>query len=94
MSRKFELDIFCDSSEIGWGAFLLKTEVTGLFGADHIGRSSTFRELGGLIACLQHEKVQHLTKGKVVRINMDSKPAVANLTKNGGPVSELCALGK
>ena len=94
MSRKFELDIFCDSSEIGWGAFLLKTEVTGLFGADHIGRSSTFRELGGLIACLQHEKVQHLTKGKVVRINMDSKPAVANLTKNGGPVSELCALVK
>lgn len=94
MTKPFELDIFCDASEIGWGAFMLRMEVTGLFGASVVGKSSTFREISGLINCFLHEEVRLSTRGKALRVNMDSRPAVANLTKNGGPVPELCALIK
>ena len=45
MGRLLELDLFCDASEVGWGAFIFQTEVSGTFAADLIGKSSTFREL-------------------------------------------------
>ena len=94
MSKVLELDLFCDASEVGWGAFILQTDVSGTFTADLIGKSSTFRELSGLLACLDCPMIVTWVKGKTIRINMDSAPAIANLIKGGGPVRELCRLVK
>lgn len=94
MKKSLELDLFCDASETGWGCFVLQEEVTGLFSSDLIGKSSTLRELSGLLACLQTTQIERWVKGKSIRINMDSAPAIANLTKGGGPIKELCVVVK
>lgn len=51
--------------------------------------SSTFRELSGLIECVLHNLISPLLATKSVRFCLDSKPAIANLVKGGGPVREL-----
>ena len=89
-----ELDVFVDSSEIGWGATILGEQVGGVFSSSLIGTSSTLRELSGLLACTEHPTVRPLVTNKVVRWNMDSKPAVANLTNGGGPIPSLCTVVK
>ena len=94
MSQQWEVDVFVDSSEIAWGATILGEEVGDVFPTSLIGTSSTLRELNGLLGCSRHPKVQALVRGKVVRWNLDSKPAVANLVKGGGPVMALCAVVK
>lgn len=90
MNQKSELDIYCDASEIGWGAFLLHLQVSGLFKDTVVGSSSTFRELHGLMQCISDPEVQELITHKALRINMDSRPALMNMMKGGGPVLELC----
>ena len=94
MKKSLELDLFCDASETGWGSFVLQEEVTGLFTSDLIGRSSTLRELSGLLACLQTTQIERWVRGRSLRINMDSAPAIANLMKGGGPVKEICHVVK
>ena len=94
MKKSLELDLFCDASETGWGCFVLQEEVTGLFSSELIGKSSTLRELSGLLACLKSPQVEKWVGGTSRRINMDSAPAIANLTKGGGPIKELCVVVK
>ena len=94
MSQQWEVDVFVDSSEIGWGATVLGEQVGDIFPAWLIGTSSTMRELNGLLGCSRHTAVREWLRGKVVRWNLDSKPAVANLINGGGPVSALCTVVK
>jgi hypothetical protein len=94
MSQQWEVDVFVDSSEIGWGATILGVNVGDVFSSSLIGTSSTLRELSGLLGCSRHPVVKEWIRGKVVRWNLDSKPSVANLVKGGGPVLALCAVVK
>ena len=94
ISQQWEVDVFVDSSEIGWGATVLGEQVGDIFPAHLIGTSSTLRELNGLLGCSRHTAVRPWLKGKVVRWNLDSKPSVANLVNGGGPVSALCTVVK
>ena len=88
MSPEVEIDMYVDSSEVGWGATIPGLEKWGLFRAEFIGRSSTFRELRGLWEALNSKDVESRIEGRTVRINMDSTGAIANLTHSGG-VREL-----
>ena len=94
MSQQWEVDVFVDSSEIGWGATVLGEQLGGVFPSSLIGTSSTLRELSGLLGCAQHSNVREWIRNKVVRWNLDSKPSVANLENGGGPVATLCAVIK
>ena len=94
MSQQWEVDVFVDSSEIGWGATFLGKKVGDVFSSSLIGTSSTMRELNGLLGCSRHPAVREWLRGKVVRWNLDSKPSVANLAKGGGPILALCAVVK
>jgi len=94
VSPRWEVDLFVDSSEIGWGACVLFLQFSGTFESCLIGTSSTLRELMGLLRCLMVKSIEDAIRGKVVRINMDSKPALANLTNGGGSVEILCTLVK
>ena len=87
-----DIDIWVDSGETGWGAHMEGREAHGWFEAEWIGRSSTARELKGLVMALKALSV--CIRGKVVRLNMDSMCAVRNIVKGGGPVPELCRLVK
>jgi len=87
-----ERDVFVDSGEIGWGASILGLETHGLFDDQTIGQSSTFRELIGLREFLK-DPLAGFMIGKVVRINMDSRCAIANLF-HAGPVRILLPLVK
>ena len=84
-------DIYIDSGECGWGAQLLGTEVWGTFDASVIGKSSTYRELKGVILALENPLLSNLLSGKAVRFNLDSKCAIANLV-HSGPVRDLSPL--
>jgi len=94
ISAIYELDLFTDAGEVGWGARVSDVDVHGLLPSHLIGSSSTRRELYGLLEALNDDSVARLVQGKVLRINIDSKAAVANLVKGGGPVVELCSLVK
>ena len=72
ISQQWEVDVFVDSSEIGWGATVLGEQVGDIFPAHLIGTSSTLRELNGLLGCSRHTAVRPWLKGKVVRWNLDS----------------------
>jgi hypothetical protein len=52
-----------------------------------LGRSSTVRELTGLLEAANAFSTQ--LRGRRVRVCMDSLPAVCNLVNGGGPVLEL-----
>ena len=90
MNQKWEVDVFVDSSEIGYGATILGLKFSGLFPSELIGTSSTRRELEGLLALARRPDTQLIITNKVIRWNMDSSCAIVNLTKGGGPVDELC----
>jgi hypothetical protein len=88
-----DMEIWVDSGEAGWGAHTsTSVQVRDWFDSDWVGKSSTARELKGLVMSIQALS-PHL-KGKVVKLNMDSMCAVRNLIKGGGPVSELRSLIK
>ena len=89
MDAKFEIDLFVDASEIGWGATALGRSASGLFHAEVIGKSSTFRELLGLLTAISHHALLPSLTTKVVRFTMDSKSAICNLVRGGGPVTAL-----
>lgn len=92
ISPTVELDVFTDSGEIGWGATILGLETYGTFDSELIGKSSTLRELIGLLKFLEDPLGGHM-KNKVVRFNMDSRCAIANLI-HAGPVRELLPIVK
>ena len=87
-----DIDIWVDSGETGWGAHTEGQEARGSFEAEWVGRSSTAREMKGLVMALT-ALAEHI-RGRVIRINMDSMCAVRNMVKGGGPVPELCSLMK
>lgn len=55
-----------------------------------IARSSTRRELVGLLLVAQSPRILPKIRGKRIRMIMDSVPALRNLIKGGGPVENLC----
>jgi hypothetical protein len=88
-----DIEIWVDSGETGWGAHTsTKVETRGFFDSTWIGRSSTARELKGLVMAIS-SLAPHL-EGKVVKLNMDSMCAVRNILKGGGPIPELRTLIK
>jgi hypothetical protein len=87
-----QLSVHVDSGEVGFGAWCQDTNVYGFFPEESIGRSSTHRELLGLI--LASEKLKNLIKNKIVKFHMDSFCAVRNLIKGGGSKEDLCKLVK
>ena len=60
--------------------------------AAYVGHSSTARELAALQCAA--EAFRERVAGRRLRVVMDSRAAVCNLTKEGGPVRELCAIVK
>src|SRR5262249_38251840 len=87
VSPMVERDVYVDSSETGWGASLLGVEVCGVFPTSVIGQ----RELAGFLASLSHHEITEIIEGKVGRVNIDSKCAIANLL-HAGPVKTLTHL--
>ena len=94
MNFAFEVDLWTDAGETGWGAQSMGTLAEGVFEQELIGTSSTRRELTALVRAIRHGNLAPLLTGKVVRVNMDSAAGVANLMKGGGPKVELCRLVK
>jgi ribonuclease HI len=91
-SPRAEVELWTDVSTAGWGAHLGTEERVGWIPRKYAGHSSTAREMTALM-CAAEAFESQLT-GKRVRVFMDSKAAVANFTKEGGPVPELCAMVK
>ena len=92
VSPVHDTEMWSDAGEVGWGAHTQDTAVSGQFEAEWIGRSSTARELRGLLLAMT--ELGPSLRGKVVRVNMDSMCSVRNIMKGGGKVPELCDLIK
>jgi hypothetical protein len=84
---RYQLSVYCDASVTGYGGSCGSRKVAGILPTHIIGKSSTLRELYGLRQLTV--ALQDVLTNKRVRFIMDSQPAVANLTKGGGPVPEL-----
>jgi hypothetical protein len=89
-----EVDLFVDTGEIGWGATVGEYEAAGRLEDYVLGKSSTLRELTGLLSCLGDPGIVERVTGKRIRVTMDSMASVRNLLKGGGPVRSLCELVK
>lgn len=91
---EYEVIMYSDASEVGYGGHALGVEVFGPFPEHLIGLSSTVRELFGL--CEVAEKLVKILRGKIVRVRMDSQCAVHILEKGGSGIhhTELSALAK
>ena len=89
-----EVELFVETGEIGWGAAVGLHEESGRLEASAIGRSSTYRELTGLLSCLGKPGIVERITGKIVRVTMDSSASVRNLLNGGGAKPELCDLVK
>ena len=61
---------------------------------EEIQRSSTRRELVGLLHLARSPRILPIIAGKRIRVLMDSIPALRNLIKGGGPVNNLSAAVK
>ena len=78
----YQIEVNVDASETGYGATLGSTKCSGTLPTHLIGTSSTLREVWAVILSSQ-EMLPKLVNRRV-KYNMDSQPAVANLTKGGG----------
>jgi hypothetical protein len=81
------LTMHTDAGDVGWGAHTDTEKVYGELPLEVLGRSSTVRELTGLLEAAKAFGTQ--LEGRRVRVCMDSLPAVCNLVNGGGPVLEL-----
>ncbi len=91
--NRAETAVICvDASEQGIGATCGDMRLAEPLPAELIGKSSTLRELYGVLRAVQVWGGD--MKGQHVRIVMDSLPAARNLIKGGGQVTELCGLVK
>ena len=83
-----------DASETAIGAH--ETNSTRRFSealpANMIGRSSTHRELYGVLRAVK--RWAHLHPHRTIRLCLDSYTATRNLIKGGGPIQDLCDLTK
>ena len=91
-SAAAEAELRVDVSPAGWGAHVGFEERSGWIPAAYVGHSSTARELAALQCAA--EAFRERVAGRRLRVVMDSRAAVCNLTKEGGPVRELCAIVK
>lgn len=91
-----EIELRTDASVVGWGAHMRDVRKSGWFPREMVNvpteESSAARELSALL-CAAHEFRDQL-RGRRVRVVMDSKAAICNLTNGGGPVPALCGLVK
>ena len=76
MNAEFEIDLWTDAGETGWGAQSMGVLAKGVFDQELIGTSSTRRELTALVRAVRHENLASVVAGKVVRVNMDSAAGV------------------
>ena len=72
----------------------LESMTFGSLPRQEIGRSSTRRELVGLLQLVSTETILSQIRGKRIRVLMDSLPALRNLINGGGPKEELTAAVK
>ena len=91
-SPEAEVEMHTDVSTVGWGAHMAGVEASGWIPAEYVGASSTARELSALVCA--GEALKERLAGRRLRVVMDSRPAIINLTKGGGPKRDLCALVK
>ena len=88
-----EVELSTDASTVGWGAHMCGMHRSGWFPSElvdsSIGSSSAARELSALV-CAAHEFREEL-RGRRLRVVMDAKAAVANLTKGGAPCRSCAA---
>ena len=66
----------------------------GMLPREEIKHSSTRRELVALLLVARSPRILAQIQGRTVLVLMDSKPAIANLVKGGGPVEQLCSAVK
>jgi len=81
-----------DAGAIGYGGHTDKNKHSGPLPNDIVSKSSTHRELFGLIHTAQALKEEII--GHHVLVRMDSFAAIRNLQKGGGPVAPLVDLIK
>jgi hypothetical protein len=81
-----------DAGEHGFGGHTETSTHSGLLPAALIGTSSTRRELFGLVHTA--DALRGDLRGRHVLVQMDSFPAICNLTKGGGPKQDLADLIK
>ena len=91
---KSVLRLYCDSSEDGWGAHTIGVAAFGMFEAAEIGTSSTHRELLGLLSAIRTPSIRKAIANRRITFVLDSRAAVQNLLKGGGPKPDLCELVK
>ena len=83
-----DVEIWVDSGETGWGVHTSNgVQARDWFEAEWIGKSSTARELKGLVMSISALSTH--VKGNMVKLNMDSMCAIRNIIKGGGPVAGL-----
>ncbi len=86
-SVESEITMQVDAGELGYGGICGTEVVHGQLPGYVLGCSSTKREL--VVLRLAAEALLFKIKGQRVKILMDSFPAIRNLIKGGGSVSEL-----
>ncbi len=84
---QYQITVHCDASVTGYGGSCGSKKVADVLPLHMIGKSSTHRELYGLRQLTIAMK--DVLVNKRVKFIMDSQPAVANLSKGGGPVADL-----
>ena len=89
-----ECELTTDASETHWGAYSGEIERSEHLPSSIIGRSSTHRELFGVLAAIYDPLITEKIRGKVVRLNMDSMCATRNILNGGGNKDDLVQLIK
>ena len=91
---RLTVEVNTDASDVGFGAHTGDegSEVHGELPRAVLGRSSTAREIAGVIEAAK--LMQKKLKRQRVRVTMDSYPAIRNFINGGGPKAELNALVK
>jgi hypothetical protein len=95
IDERWEIELWVDTGEVGWGAHFAGHDLAGLLPLEVIGLSSALRELTGLALALKDPRIPSILSGRrIVRVNMDARAAIANLVNGGGPIPNLCAASK
>ena len=85
--RAASVKMWVDASDIGWGGEVMGQQYHGQLKVEEVSRSSTRRELIGLVTLGQ--QAVELIRNQHVHVYMDSYPAICNLTAGGGPKPDL-----
>jgi hypothetical protein len=87
-----QVKLYVDASDLGWGGQCEDQQYSGTIEINHIGASSTNRELYGLLQ-IANRAIDKL-RDKNILVLMDSYPAIRNLINGGGNKSDLTEMVK